>query len=70
MSDLGVPTPARFTPQVQDALADLLLIEAGFQQFQRGEMPRAEFMHNLAKIWAGLPLPNGKSYYQGYAGKV
>ena len=25
-------------------------------------------MHNLARIWAGLPLPNGRSFYQGFAG--
>ena len=25
-------------------------------------------MDNLARIWAGLPLPSGKSAYHGYAG--
>jgi hypothetical protein len=25
-------------------------------------------MKNLARIWAGLPLPSGRSYYAGYAG--
>ncbi|SEV95127.1 hypothetical protein SAMN04488515_0374 [Cognatiyoonia koreensis] len=68
VADLGVSPQTRFTPDVQDALADLLLVEAGFHRFQRGEIARADFMHNLAKIWAGLPLPNGESYYHGYAG--
>lgn len=68
VADLGVPTSARFTPEVQDALADLLFLEAGYAQFSRGAMAREDFMHNLAKIWAGLPLPNGESYYDGHAG--
>lgn len=68
VADLGVPHSTRFTPEVQDALSDLLLVEAGYHRFQQGTMSRKDFMHNLAKIWAGLPLPNGKSYYQGYAG--
>jgi hypothetical protein len=25
-------------------------------------------MGRLARIWAGLPLPNGRSYYEGHAG--
>ena len=68
VEDLGVSTSVRFSPEVQDALADLLLVEAGFHKFQRGALPRKDFMHNLAKIWAGLPLPNGNSYYEGHAG--
>jgi len=68
VADLGVPTTSRFSPEVQDALADLLLVEAGYLKFQRGAVTREDFMHNLAKIWAGLPLPNGESYYNGYAG--
>ena len=68
VDDLGVPTTTQFTPAVQDALADLLLVEAGFHRFQQGTLAREDFMHNLAKIWAGLPLPNGESYYDGHAG--
>ncbi|WP_299689110.1 hypothetical protein [uncultured Tateyamaria sp.] len=57
-----------FTPRVQDALADVLLREAGLHRFLAGEMPRHGFMNNLAKIWAGLPNDTGKSHYHGYAG--
>jgi muramidase (phage lysozyme) len=57
-----------FTPDVQDSLAAVLLDEAGLQAFEEGRLGRLDFMHNLARIWAGLPLPNGRSYYQGYAG--
>lgn len=33
-----------------------------------GEMSVDTFMLNLAKIWAGLPIPSGRSYYDGVAG--
>ncbi|WP_375280186.1 hypothetical protein [Pseudooctadecabacter sp.] len=62
----GPETP--FSPGVQDALALVLLEDAGLTAFKAGQMDRLVFMHNLARIWAGLPLPNGRSYYQGYAG--
>lgn len=64
----GFGPDTQFTPGVQDALALVLLNDAGFEAFQAGEMERRRFMYNLARIWAGLPLPNGKSYYDGYAG--
>jgi len=53
---------------VQELLANLLLAEAGLDQVLRGEIDRITFKRNLARIWAGFPLPNGKSYYQGFAG--
>lgn len=58
----------RFSPAVQDQLAYLLLQEAGIAEFRAGALSRRAFMKNLARIWAGLPLPNGRSYYHGYAG--
>ncbi|GAB5449494.1 hypothetical protein [Gymnodinialimonas sp.] len=64
----GYGPETRFTPQVQDSLALILLEDAGLRAFEAGQMPRTRFMHNLARIWAGLPLPNGRSYYEGYAG--
>ncbi|WP_413888036.1 hypothetical protein [Tateyamaria sp.] len=68
VSSLGVSLDARFTPRVQDQLADVLLQEAGLRRFRSGEMERQAFMNNLAKIWAGLPNDTGKSHYHGYAG--
>lgn len=62
----GPETP--FSPAVQDELALVLLEEAGLRQFEDGTLGRNTFMHNLARIWAGLPLQNGQSYYHGYAG--
>lgn len=68
VKQLHLPPNTRFTPQIQDRLADILLIEAGLNQLQAGRISRKAFMKNLAKIWAGFPLPNGRSYYHGYAG--
>lgn len=65
---LSLPPETRFTPAVQDDLANLLLADAGLDAALRGEIDQATFMRNLARIWAGFPLPNGRSYYEGYAG--
>ena len=64
----GYGPDVRFTPEVQDSLAEVLLVEAGIEGYRRGTIGKRQFMHSLAQIWAGLPLPNGKSYYDGYAG--
>ncbi len=64
----GVHPGEVFGARVQDKLADALLAEAGLNAVHRGEISRHQFMRNLAKIWAGLPLQNGQSYYHGYAG--
>lgn len=64
----GIDPRSRFTPQVQDRLADILLADAGLAPFLAGKMKRQTFMNNLAKIWAGLPNATGKSHYHGYAG--
>ena len=63
-----VPHGQRFSPKLQDQLAHQLLEEAGLSDFLSADMSRADFMLNLAKIWAGLPTSSGKSYYEGYAG--
>lgn len=64
----GFGPATQFTPGVQDALALVLLEDAGFNRFLAGDLSQRRFMHNLARIWAGLPLPNGRSYYEGHAG--
>lgn len=65
---LGLPPSTRFSPAVQDRLADLLLGDAGLLKVQQGEITAERFMLNLARIWAGLPMASGRSYYDGYAG--
>ncbi len=64
----AVPHSKLFSPELQDQLAHQLLEEAGLSDFMSAEMPRGDFMLNLAKIWAGLPTSSGSSYYEGYAG--
>ena len=64
----GVKMSQRFSPSVQDQLADVLLVEAGLNQFRAGALARTAFMNNLAKIWAGLPNSTGNSHYEDYAG--
>lgn len=64
----GFGPEVRFSPAVQDRLAMVLLADAGLTAFEAGTLGRAQFMKNLARIWAGLPLPDGKSYYHGQAG--
>lgn len=64
----GTPHSAQFTPELQDRLADLLLLDAYYAAFHDGALSRKRFMHNLARIWAGLPTSSGRSYYHGYAG--
>lgn len=63
-----LPTSARFTPRVQDQLGLMLLEDAGLKKFKKGRMSLNRFMNNLARIWAGLPLKNGRSAYAGVAG--
>lgn len=64
----GLANSTRFTPEVQNRLADLLLVDAGINRFAKGQLSRAQFMDNLALIWAGLPNRNGRSAYHNYAG--
>jgi hypothetical protein len=68
VAEVGLSEATRFTPQVQDRLADVLLADAGIKAFLGGEMTRTRFMNNLAKIWAGFPTSSGRSHYHGYAG--
>jgi muramidase (phage lysozyme) len=68
VTSLGPSLDERFTPELQNALSDILLLEAGYNEVRSGSISRHTFMNNLAKIWAGLPTTSGKSYYDGYAG--
>lgn len=66
--ETGVNLSERFSPAIQDKLADVLLGDAGLHEFRAGTLGRKSFMNNMAKIWAGLPTSSGKSHYDGYAG--
>jgi muramidase (phage lysozyme) len=68
MRTIDASPDQRFSPGLQDKLADVLLAEAGYYEAKQGELSRRAFMNNLAKIWAGLPNDTGRSHYHGYAG--
>lgn len=65
---VGASPNDRFSPAMQDRLADVLLADAGFDAFLAGYLPQDAFINNLAAIWAGLPTTNGMSRYHGIAG--
>ncbi|WP_373635771.1 hypothetical protein [Yoonia sp. SS1-5] len=65
---VGADRRDRFTPALQDRLADVLLADAGFPDFMAGRLSQERFINNLAAIWAGLPTSNGRSKYHGFAG--
>lgn len=46
----------------------VLLVQAGHNNFKSGKISLNRYMDNLAKVWAGLPLKSGRSYYHKYAG--
>lgn len=66
---IAAPANALFDAPVQNAMAMVLLQEAGLTQFRNGAMSPTLFAANLAKVWAGLPRgPDNISYYAGVAG--
>ena len=65
---LGLPETTRFSRKTQDRMAAHLVADAGYRELISGELKLGTFMDNLARIWAGLPVASGKSYYDGYAG--
>jgi muramidase (phage lysozyme) len=67
---LDLPGHARYSPDVQDLMADQLMREAGLDRFLAGEIGRHAFMNALTRVWAGLPTDSGKSHYHGYAGNA
>ncbi len=64
----GARQSDRFSPAMQDRLADVLLADAGLPAFRAGQISQQRFMNNLAAIWAGLPTTSGQSKYHGIAG--
>ncbi|MFT4742298.1 MAG: hypothetical protein ACI91Z_000269 [Yoonia sp.] len=68
VTKVGAKRSDRFTPALQDRLADVLLADAGFRDFVAGDLDPQKFMNNLAGIWAGLPTSSGRSKYHGVAG--
>lgn len=58
------PPDTKMTPDVQDALANILLDRRGMKEYEAGELDTADFALELSKEWASLPDPRtGSSYY-------
>ncbi len=57
-----------FDKGLQDQLAIRLLIDAGLGKFEAGTLTLDQYMDRVAGVWAGLPLQNDKSAYDGIAG--
>ena len=64
----GIPTSSKFTPEVQDQLAGILVDRAGYQEFKQGKIGLEQFQSKLAGTWASLPKADGTSDYAGIAG--
>lgn len=65
---IGSSEDATFDAKLQDRWANVLIEEAGYSAFLAGELSPDAFMDRLAHIWAGLPLGDGRSAYEGIAG--
>lgn len=64
----GLALETRFDEKIQDTLANVLILDAGYIELKEGKKPLAAFMDDLARVWAGLPLTSGLSAYNGTAG--
>jgi hypothetical protein len=53
----------KFTPELQDKLAMVLLKRRGFDKFRSGKITADQFQQNLSKEWASVASKSGKSYY-------
>lgn len=77
--DLKLTGKEKFTPALQDRMADKLLQKRGVDQFLAGALSLNAFGNNLAREWASFPLlspakrgeralKRGQSYYDKFAG--
>lgn len=63
---MGLTGKEKFTPELQDRMADTLLEQRGLSKFQSGQMSKRQFALRLSQEWAALPNPNtGRSFYAG-----
>lgn len=66
VSELGISTSEKFTPELQDRLGLALLARRGYNEWRSGKLGDAAFARNLSQEWAGLPNPDtGQSFYPG-----
>lgn len=76
---LGIDLGEKFTPELQDRMADQLLATRGLGAFLRGTITVEAFGNAIAREWASFPvlstsrrgetvLKRGQSYYDKFAG--
>jgi peptidoglycan hydrolase-like protein with peptidoglycan-binding domain len=65
MYGLDLSSDLMFTPELQDKLAEQLLVRRGLHSWENGNISTDAFMDSLSKEWASLPYNNGRSYYDG-----
>ena len=66
---LNIDPNTKFDQATQDRLADELIRQRGFADFQSGKLTKEQFMGNLSQEWAALPKDaSGKGYYDGKNG--
>jgi conjugal transfer mating pair stabilization protein TraG len=63
----GLSVDDKFTPEVQDHLAYVDLVNHGYKLWLAGTKSDTDFAHSLSCEWASLPDPQneGKSHYDG-----
>jgi len=62
----GVVNPnEKFDEATQDKAAIGLLKQRGQDRYRSGTLDVNSYANNLAKEWASLPMPDGKSFYAG-----
>lgn len=57
------PATTIFSEATQDRMALDLLRVRGYERFVAGQLSDVDFAINVAKEWASMPMPNGKSFY-------
>jgi len=50
------PKTTKYTPEVQEQIADKLLINAGIEDYKSGKMSEDDFINKIAGVWAAFPV--------------
>lgn len=63
VKDGVVSLDEKFTPEVQERLADALLERRGLRDYRAGKISKEKFVDNLAMEWAALQNSKGRGHY-------
>lgn len=64
-SEMGLTGSEKFTPALQDQMANRLLERRGLSKWRAGQISTAQFRNNLSLEWASLPNMGGTGSYAG-----